>query len=509
MNFEQEFKIAFEDKYDFLQLKDVVVNKKSGLCTITFLYPSSVQNLTDDEKNEIINWLKQNLTFQKLSLKVKFMKVFLEERLIRRAIHNYFESKYKLVVTYLNDQEISININSIDVLVDIQLSARMNDFFVEHKIPMDLAKYLKENFLVEFVVSLYQNDNIVDDVDIDNVEIKAKFKPSTRYRVDVVKSVVGKDIVPKPEYISSITSPKKSVIIAGFIKKIEKRSFIRKKGKFAGKEKAYYSFQVADGKGRMNCVYFCPNKNVAVMDALEEYMYVLLQGDVRLNQMNKLSLVVERIALASQIEQKQEERNMPEGDVVKIEKLTTLEQDTMFEHTDKYNSKIMGKTIVVFDIETTGLNTETDQIIELGAVKIENGNIVEKFSTFVKPTIKLPFEIVRLTGITDEMLENAPPIDLVIKDFYKFTRGCVLSGHNLLDFDIKFIKREGENVGLTFDNETIDTLHEARRARLGISKFTLANVVKTLGLTLEGAHRAWNDAYATAQVLLKLNEVKK
>ena len=83
----------------------------------------------------------------------------------------------------------------------------------------------------------------------------------------------------------------------------------------------------------------------------------------------------------------------------------------------------------------------------------------------------------------------------------------MLSGHNVIGFDIKFIRREGESVGLVFDNELIDTLNEARMAKLKITRYNLGTVVKALGLTLEGAHRAWNDAYATAQVLLKLNEV--
>ena len=245
------------------------------------------------------------------------------------------------------------------------------------------------------------------------------------------------------------------------------------------------------------------------MDALEECMYVLLHGDVKFNQLNKLCLYVDKIALASEVvkEETEEKKKEYEGPVVKIEKLTALEQDNMFGDREKYNKKISGRTIVVFDIETTGLDPATDQIIELGAVKIENGNIIEKFSTFVKPTKKLSYEVSDLTGITDDMLEDAPPIELVIKDFYDFTRGCVLSGHNVIGFDIKFIRREGESIGLVFDNELIDTLNEARMAKLKITRYNLGTVVKALGLTLEGAHRAWNDAYATAQVLLKLNEV--
>lgn len=510
MNFEQEFNAEFGDKYKELQLKDVVVKKRDGECIITFLYPSTSKELTDNEKKEIVSWLNNSLNFEKMKLRAKFMRVFLEERLIRKAIQNYFDSKYKLVTTYLSDDNISIKMTSIDILVDIELSSRMNDFFVEHKIISDLAKFLKDNFLVEFVINIKEDPNFVDEVDIKNVEMKTKYKVAQRYNVEIIKDIIGHGITPKPEYISFITSPKNSVIIAGYIKKIERKEFIRKTGKHAGEPKAYYNFQIVDGKGKIDCIYFSPKKNEKDMDALEEYMYVLLHGDVKLNQLNKLCLYVDKIALATEIEKKEENQNeeyKQEGPVVEIEKLTALEQDTMFEHVDKYNKKIMDNTIVVFDIETTGLDPATDQIIELGAVKIENGNIVEKFSTFVKPTKKLAYEIVNLTGITDEMLEDAPPIDLVIKDFYDFSKGCILCGHNIIGFDIKFIRREGENAGLDFNNELIDTMNEARVSKLKITRFNLGTVVKALGLTLEGAHRAWNDAFATAQVLLKLNEI--
>ena len=510
MNFEQEFNAEFGDKYKDLQLKDVVVKKRDGECIITFLYPSTVKELSDDEKKEITNWLTSNLNFEKMKLRTKFMRVFLEERLIRKAIHSFFDNKYKLVTTYLKDEYIAIKITSIDVLVDVEVSPRMNEFFAEHKITTELVKFLKDNFLVDFVINIKENPNFVDEVDIDNVEMKTRYKVAQRYNVEIIKDIIGHDITPKPEYLSFITSPKNSVIVAGYIKKIERKEFIRKTGKHAGEPKAYYNFQIADGKGKIDCIYFSPKKNEKDMDALEEYMYVLLHGDVKLNQLNKLCLYVDKIALATEVAKEEEEEKEEfkhEGPVVKVEKLTALEQDTMFEPVDKYNKKIMGHTIVVFDIETTGLDPATDQIIELGAVKIENGNIVEKFSTFVKPTKKLGYEIVNLTGITDEMLEDAPPIDLVIKDFYEFSKGCILCGHNIIGFDIKFIRREGENVGLSFDNEIIDTLNEARMSKLKISRFNLGTVVKALGLTLEGAHRAWNDAFATAQVLLKLNEV--
>ena len=257
----------------------------------------------------------------------------------------------------------------------------------------------------------------------------------------------------------------------------------------------------------MECIYFCPKKNERDMDALEENMFLLLHGDVRLGLNGKLTLYVDKLALASETEQKEEIQAPTEAREIEIERLGALEQDSMFGAVEKYNHKIMDNNIVVFDVETTGLNPETDQIIELGAVKIEKGNIVEKFSTFVKPTIEIPYEVTELTHITNEMVEDAPDIEDVIRQFYDFSKDCVLCGHNIINFDIKFIRRFGSLQNLNFDNNIIDTMNEARVSRLKISRFNLGTVTKALGIELKGAHRAWNDAFATAQVLLKLNEI--
>lgn len=512
MNFEQEFYASFGDKYSNLRLKEVVVKRREGTCTITFLYPSTDKELSDADKKEIINWLLSNLNLEKIELKVKFMRVFLEERLIMKAIQNYFEKRYKLVTTYLNEHNFSIKITPIDICVSVELSTRMIDFFTEHKIASELAKILKNNFLMEVVVNLVEDKTFDDEVDIENVQMKAKYRVAQRYQVEIIKDIIGTNIIPKPEYMSFVTQPKNNVIVAGYIKKIERKEFIAKSGRNMGKERTYFNFTVSDGRGKLDCIHFCSKVNVQVMDALEECMFVLLQGDVKLNKMGKLNMEVKKIALATEVVKMEvpttlDEEIKPSGPVVEIEKLTSLEQDSMFELGNKYNSKIMNRTIVVFDVETTGLDTEKDEIIELGAVKIENGNIMEKFSTFVKPTKRIPFEVEQLTGISQDMVENAPPIQLVIQEFYEFTRGCTLSGHNLIKFDIKFIKREGLAMGLEFDNPVIDTMNEVLASKLKLTRINLGAVTKALGISLEGAHRAWNDAFATAQVLLKLNEV--
>jgi len=511
MNFEQEFHANFGERFQALQLKNIVARKDERNLVITFLYPSTTKELSQEEKNEIISFIKSKLSLSYLNVKVKFMRVFLEERLILKSIENFFIGKYKLVTSYMSKDNFKIQITPIDVIVDVYLSSRMQNYFVENKIVLELSKFLKDNFLADFVVNLHESEILEnEDVDIENVELKTTFKPTQRFNVEIVKEIVGKNLVTKPEYISFIKSSKKSVYVAGFIKKIERREFTIKKGKREGQQKAYFNFQIQDEKGKLDCVFFCAKCYEKDMEALEEYMYVLAHGEVKPNMMGKLCLQVDKIALANKIEnQVVEVKNKVENfkPVVEIEKLTALEQDNMFGVKKRYNKKIEEQTIVVFDIETTGFDNKTDQITELGAVKIEKGNIIEKFSTLVKPTIRIPTHITEITGIDDDMVAHAPPIEYVIKDFYDFTRGCVLCGHNLIDFDIHFIRREGDALGLKFNNELIDTMNEARIAKLRVSNLKLATIVKALGLYNEGAHRAWNDAYVTAQVLLKLNEI--
>ena len=106
------------------------------------------------------------------------------------------------------------------------------------------------------------------------------------------------------------------------------------------------------------------------------------------------------------------------------------------------------------------------------------------------------------------MVANAPSVDDVIRDFYDFTRGTIISGYNIIGFDMKFIKKAGQKVGIRFDNDLLDVLILARTAGLRIANYKLGTVVNALGITLEGAHRAYNDAQATAEVLLALSKKK-
>lgn len=163
---------------------------------------------------------------------------------------------------------------------------------------------------------------------------------------------------------------------------------------------------------------------------------------------------------------------------------------------------------VVFDIETTGFGPVNDRIIEIGAVKVVEGKIVDKYSTFINPDIPIPFRIEQLTGINDSMVINYPMIDVILPDFLKFCEGCILVAHNA-SFDVGFIQKKAEQLGIATEFTVVDTVAMARVLLPELNRFKLNVVAKALGISLENHHRAVDDAGATAEIFMKFIEMLK
>ena len=157
---------------------------------------------------------------------------------------------------------------------------------------------------------------------------------------------------------------------------------------------------------------------------------------------------------------------------------------------------------VVFDIETTGFSATRDRIIEIGAVKVVEGKIVDKYSTFVNPDIPIPFEIENLTHISDEMVMDAPMIDVILPQFLEFCKGCILVAHNA-SFDVGFIRTKAAEMQIETDFTVVDTVGLARMLLPKLNRFKLNVVAKELHVSLESHHRAVDDAGATAEIFVK------
>lgn len=159
----------------------------------------------------------------------------------------------------------------------------------------------------------------------------------------------------------------------------------------------------------------------------------------------------------------------------------------------------MLKSYLAFDVETTGLSPESDEIIEIGALKVRDGKVCERFISLVKPPEPVSERITQITGITNEMLEDAAPKERVIPAFLDFCGDEVLIGHNL-PFDYGFVKNQAGLFGLPFEKQGIDTLRIARSVHRGRQSNSLEALCEKYSIVNSSAHRAYHDALATAKL---------
>ncbi|KKK39566.1 DNA polymerase III PolC [Mesobacillus campisalis] len=161
-------------------------------------------------------------------------------------------------------------------------------------------------------------------------------------------------------------------------------------------------------------------------------------------------------------------------------------------------------TFVVFDVETTGLSAVYDTIIELAAVKVKDGEIIDRFESFANPHHRLSATIIELTGITDDMVENAPEVDDVLRRFHEWTGDSILVAHNA-SFDMGFLNTGYKKIGLgKSSNPVIDTLELGRLLYPDMKNHRLNNLAKKLDVELTQHHRAIYDAEATGYILMKM-----
>ncbi len=183
-----------------------------------------------------------------------------------------------------------------------------------------------------------------------------------------------------------------------------------------------------------------------------------------------------------------------------LEAYVVNDQGTLVSHAK--GQRLMHDTFIVFDIETTGFSFMEDRITEIGAVKIQGGDIVDRYSQLVNPQRSIPEKVVAITGITEEMVQDKPTLDQVLPDFMAFAGDGVLVAHNA-KFDVSFIRYACDQQGIPFNPTVVDTLSLARMLLKDLKRHKLNLIAKYLGIELLEHHRAVHDAEATAKILLR------
>lgn len=156
---------------------------------------------------------------------------------------------------------------------------------------------------------------------------------------------------------------------------------------------------------------------------------------------------------------------------------------------------------VLFDLETTGISCTSDDVIEISAVKVRDGQLVDSFSSLVNPGRPIPYAASQVNNITDDMVADAPTMEEILPAFLSFFGDDVLVGHNIERFDLRFLNRDCMvRFGRVPGNDYVDTLRFARCRLAGLPSYRLTALAEHYSLSTFGAHRALNDCRMNQQV---------
>ena len=510
------------NEFSFLKLSEVVYFQNEPKCIVSFIYDEDLPNLTEEQKQKISMLVEKNLELTS-PIEVKIRKAYLDENLIYKFVVNYFATNHTSIKDNFNQKTVQVTKQNKQVKINFVLDDFVTDYFEKKDIKNDLISKLNLNFCGSFLISIdtYNLDSKEYDEflkerqrRVEEISVATAYVNNLNRRFKVVnkQTLIGEDVDVDPEHI--ILKEATNRVFAGKVKFLTMKTYKSKRlvkgpdGEKVPMEKQYFNFVLQDGALNIHCVCF-PNKaSLHKMNLLSDGSTVVVRGDVEVFN-ERYSLRVKDLSLCEIsddiVYDTQFKKETTDYNFVKPQPYESASQSNLFETLKtEINPKAVGKSFVVFDLETTGLDFEKDEIIEIGAVKIIDGVIKETFWCFVKPSKPIPAEASAINNITNEMVASANTINQVLPDFFKFTRGAALVGHNAIEFDCKFIDANAKRLGYNFDNPKYDTLMMARAKLSNLRHHNLKTVCGYLGISLVGAHRAINDTVATAEVFLKL-----
>lgn len=512
----QKFNEYTDDKYSYLKMSEVNVYYLNSTIEFVMLYPESHKNIKPSDKQDIAQAIK-DIYKTDANIEIKFLMSHFDKTYFINNIKKYFKDNFPGISATL--QENDIDIKTIDGVVHISII--LEEAIFNHALSTNTAKEVKkllsdnycEKIEFNFVKLQFQKDHLLKSIEVEKKEDLLEYESvGGRYITpNNVDAVIGKHIYSKAIYIEDLKTPQEQVTICGTLVGFDE--FLMKPKEGETKQRKFYRLTLEDFTGSRECLFFPRKYTADKIGLLQKNKQLVVRGNLEKDKKEpgETVMIISDICYCTLPEEFVINRIKRKVDkqyrVIKPTQYVEFSQVSLFGGGDsvaqEQADKFKGKTFVVFDLETTGLNPVENRIIEIGAIKIVDGEFTETFSALIDPQINLPEKIIELTGLCDADLKGKPLIEEVLPDFYKFVQDSILVAHNLT-FDYNFISAKGKPMGIYFDNERYDTLAIARKSLPGRRSYSLGNIIKEFDISLENAHRAVEDAEATAKLFLKI-----
>lgn len=503
-------------RFSFLKLSFGEADLKKKCITLAFLYPEDKEAEVYRSEAEITECVRA-VAAVPCTLNVKFVKSHFDANDFRRRLFRFLFA-YPVLSSGLTDRDVTVGRDENGIVITLHIEESLVDYCEDKQVIRAIEDFIELSYCqpIRVRVEPKKETRALDSIDeyarrleyeasgvaLENADERRLIRPQ------MVEEFIGDIIYDMARYICDCTRPEQRLVVCGAVENFQQ---LERKNAPEGKPKHYYKFTLKDPTGEMNCIYFPNRKTDDKMTLIKNGREMVCCGDLDIDKFRpgQMTYSVRRISLCVFPKDFTINRLVRKVDEVYHcvfpQPYVVAEQGSLFQTEEKIPAYAADKTFCVFDIETTGLNTATDKIIEIGAVRIENGRITETFSTFIDPGVPIPERITQLTTITDDDVKGAPSVEDVLPDFYKFSYNTIMVGQNV-QFDYGFVSAAGQAMNIYFDNERVDTLALGRKYLTGLTKFKLGNLTEYFGIRNKGAHRAIYDAIATAEVFLKLAE---
>ena len=503
--FIDELNLKLEKNEQLYKVHKAEFNETENSLYLTLLINSHHYDkyLDDALKARIYAFTKEILPTELKTIKLNFKKTITSEELVIRAIFEFIYQEFNLLTDKISKESIIVSIDNREVKLLLKIPQYIYNYCANNDFLTKLTDYLELEFIENIQIEIKIDNTGNEDLNIIEKKLKPVQNDLSLINITLKENIFSGIISKLPQCIEKAKERAAvGTVICGKIKylteKVAKAS-----------QKIFYTFKLDDTTASINVAVFPKSeKNFENMKALKDGDVIVIEGTVRYSDFDKEnSIIANKLAYCevdfNEIKAIRCSREANDDYYyVKPEAYIDNEQASIFEeyHESEFLSS---KDFVVFDFETTGLHiSEGAEPIELAAIKIKDGKMIESFSTFIKPKNEIPAQISTITNITDDDVAIAPSIENVMPDFFKFTRDSTLVAHNM-PFDFGFIEKFGKELNYIFDNDCIDTIVLAKN-KIRAKNYQLATLLEEFGIPIQRAHRAIYDAEATAKLFIKL-----
>lgn len=493
---------ALDDNLKNIRLSNISVNRTERSICYDFICDKVVDQRLKDlilEQAEIIS----QSAFKTVVVNVK--KIASDSELVCNAIFNYLTSNYPSISIFLKTTDVVCkSVQDGEVRYTLKLTKDAIEYVTKNGILRKLNDHLAKNFCSEFLGS-FEEKEPEETISLLEEEVFTSELQKIERRTIKVKDVVIVDDLYMGNtaiYIEDMINNGAYTICGRVTEIVEKET---KTGK------PMFIIHLDDTTGKMSGIYFTRKSTIQKIRDITVGECIIATGE--LSEYNgKPSFKFDKINRCSFpddfVKKEKFKKSAPKNySLIFPEATTTIKVNSVFDMNAQLPSELTENEYVVFDLETTGTELMSSGITEIGAVKIINGKIKEQWTTLVKPDYVISEENFAITGISNEMVKDAPKIEQVLPDFIKFIQGAVLVGQNAIDFDMKFIKRFATAEDYEVTNKVMDTMVLARKYLPQLKNHKLSTLAEHFGISFHH-HRALSDSYATAEIFIELLKIK-